>query len=63
MTEQEILNRARDIMDFVIRTEDRVPYDRAKKLSDAEHDELNDDDIMSLDDAEHDDDLVSLDED
>lgn len=60
MTEQEILNRARDIMDFVIRTEDRVPHDRAKKLNDAEHDELNDD-------AEHDDlnddDIMSLDED
>lgn len=50
MTEQEMLNRAMDIMEFVNRQEaDRVPCDRAKKLSKAEHDELNDDDFMSLD--------------
>ena len=52
MTEQEMLNRANDIMEFVIRQEaDRVPYEHnhAKKLSKAEHDELNDDDFVSLD--------------
>lgn len=51
MTEQQILNRAKDIMDFVIRTEDRptAPDRPTKKLSEAEHDELNDDDLVSLD--------------
>lgn len=50
MTEQEMLNRASDILDFINRQEaDRVSDDRAKKLSEAEHDELNDDDLVSLD--------------
>lgn len=52
MTEQEMLNRASDILDFINRQEeDRVPYDhnRTKKLSKAEHAELNDDDFVSLD--------------
>lgn len=48
MTEQEMLNRASDILDFINRQEvSRVPYDR--KVSKAEHDELNDDDFVSLD--------------
>lgn len=51
MTEQEMLNRAKDIMDFVIRAEDRpiAPDRPTKKLSEAEHDELNDDAFVSLD--------------
>lgn len=56
MSEREML--CRDILDFVNRQEvGRVPDDRnrtkkprrAKKLSEAEHAELNDDDFVSLD--------------
>ena len=50
MTEQEMINRAMGILDFVNRQEvDRVPDDRANKVSEAEHAELNDDDFVSLD--------------
>ncbi len=54
MSERDML--CRDILDFVNRQEvARVPDDRnrakkrVKKLSKAEHDELNDDDFVSLD--------------
>lgn len=51
MTEQEMINRAKGIMDFVLQTADRVPNSRncAKKNSEADHDELNDNDFVSLD--------------
>lgn len=50
MTEQEMLNRAMGILDFVNRQEvDRVPDNRTNKVSEAEHAELNDDDFVSLD--------------
>lgn len=50
MTEQEMINRAMGILDFVNRQEvGRVNDDRVNKVSEAEHAVLNDDDFVSLD--------------